>query len=543
MAALRLTRPNGSTRLSRRQVLAAVTLSLSGSLQAACSGNNGPTRKVTLAANAPTSNVAPPAKGGVLRAAYAGDAYPAGAPLTLPSYYINYPVLEQLVRYRHDLTAELVLVDEWDFSTDKTRLVARLKPGLTFHNGAPVTSDDMLFAVDVQANPDKYGVAPGPYGPFAQRVVDKKVLDKRTAEFQFDKPRVNNTDLFVNLPITPATMVADLVAGKDVQGTGPFRFVNMKPNESIRLEANRNWHGTDKEGGPFLDAIDVRIFADADAMGLAFDAGELDLILLAPPNVAARYKAAGQVHIAPKIGVWYLGAVASNPILTDPRIRQALFLAIDRKRLVEELQEGLAGGITAQPWPSTSPAYDPTLDAAFYEPARAMALLREAGFAQSQPLALETYTGPLSPVAEVVQRNLKDVGVRVEIREMDAATFNARWRGRQFTDLFMASHAGANLLPLTLFQRAFPFQAVNPMHYESAEFTDIVSSIESLEPTSDAAKQEYKRFNTLFHEDPWLIPLMPQARVDLVSKNVRGFGDYFVTYEQEANFATIGLKV
>jgi hypothetical protein len=106
----------------------------------------------------------------------------------------------------------------------------------------------------------------------------------------------------------------------------------------------------------------------------------------------------------------------------------------------------------------------------------------------------------------------------------------------------MASHAGSNLAPLTLFQRAYPFQPVNPMNYQSPEFTDIVSNIETLEPSSDAAKQQYARFNTLFREDPWVIPLQPQARVDLVSKNVTGFGDYFITYEQQPNFARIGLK-
>src|SRR5262249_47083195 len=161
---------------------------------------------------------------------------------------------------------------------------------------------------------------------------------------------------------------------------------------------------------------------DEDAMGIAFDAGEVDLMLLAPPNVAARYKASGQVFIAPKIGLWYLGAVTTNPVLADSRVRQGLFLAIDRKRLVEDLQEGLAGAITAQPWPSTSPAYDPALDAALYDPKRAIALLQDAGFAQDRPLLLEIYKGPLNNVAEVVQENLKDVGIHVDIRVMDTAT-------------------------------------------------------------------------------------------------------------------------
>jgi peptide/nickel transport system substrate-binding protein len=520
--------------LSRRQALAAAAIGIPGWLLAACSSLSSPPQSA--------ATEAPAKRFGTLRAAYAGDPYPLGAPLTLPSYYLNYAVLEQLVRYRTNLEPELVLVDEFEYNADSTRLVARLKPGLVFHNGAAVSTDDVMFAVDVQANPDKYGVAPGPYGPFAKRVVAMKALDARSVEFTFDKPRSNNTDLLVNLPITQASAIQDLVAGRNIQGTGPYRFVNMKPKESIRLEANPNWHAADKEGGPLLEAIDVKIFADPDAMGLAFDAGEVDVILLAPPSVAARYKSSGQVFAAPKIGVWYLGAVVTNPLLADPRVRQALFLAIDRKRMVEDLQEGLAGGVTAQPWPSTSPAFDPALESAHYDPNRAMSLLREAGFAQDHPLLLETYNGPLNKVAEVVQDDLKAVGVTVEIHELDEPTFNARWRARQFQDLFMTSHAGSNLLPLTLFQRAFPFQEPNPMYYQSAEYTSIVSGLETAQPTGADARQLYTRFNKLLQEDPWLIPLQPQARVDLVSKNVRGFGDYFITYEQAVNFAKIGLK-
>jgi peptide/nickel transport system substrate-binding protein len=521
-------------KLSRRQALSAGALGLSGWLVAACSA--------VPSAPQTTPTEAPSGRSGTLRAAYAGDPYPLGAPLTLPSYYLNYAVLEQLIRYRNNLEPELVLVDEFEYTPDQTRLVARLLPGLAFHNGAPVSTDDVMFAVDVQANPDKYGVAPGPYGPFAKRVVGMRALDARSVEFTFDKSRSNNTDLLVNLPITQASAIQDLVAGRNIQGTGPYRFVNMKPKESIRLEANPNWHAADKEGGPLLDAIDVKIFADPDAMGIAFDAGEIDLIMLAPPSVAARYKAAGQVYAAPKIGLWYLGAVTTNPLLADPRVRQALFVAIDRKRMVEDLQEGLAGGITAQPWPATSPAFDSTLESAFYDPTRATTLLHAAGFAQDRPLLLETYNGPLNKVAEVVQENLKAVGVSVEIHELDEPTFNARWRARQFQDLFMTSHAGSNLLPLTLFQRAFPFQEPNPMYYQSAEYTSIVSGLETASPTGADAKQLYARFNKLFQEDPWLIPLQPQARVDLISKNVRGFGDYFITYEQAVNFARIGLK-
>src|SRR5262245_34936388 len=125
MAAERSIPPVGSPRFSRRLGLAAGVSGLSAWLLASCSDSEkSATDAQPSSGSAPSANVAPK-RGGVLRAGWAGDAYPAGAPLTLPSYYLNYAVLEQLIRYRNDLKPELVLVDEFEYSAENTRLVAR----------------------------------------------------------------------------------------------------------------------------------------------------------------------------------------------------------------------------------------------------------------------------------------------------------------------------------------------------------------------------------------------------------------------------------
>jgi peptide/nickel transport system substrate-binding protein len=479
----------------------------------------------------------------VLRAGQFGDlVLTFGTPIShgVQNGYILYGVLEPMVRYRGKLEPDLVLLDQFDYNSDNTRLTARLKPDLAFHNGAPVTVDDVFFGVDLVANPDKYGAGASNLVAFAKRIVGMKALDKRTMEFSFDKPRTNMTDLFAQLQITPSAQYQALRSGKDVQGTGPYRFVSWMPETSIRLEANRSWHGTSRDGGPFLDAIDVKVFKDDDARGLAFEAGDLDLVLGAPASLAKRYKGTNQLHTAPKVGTYFLGTVVDNPALTDPRVRQAIFLAMDRKRMVEELQEGLNGNVTAQPWASNSPAFDPKLEDAFYDKNRAMALLREAGFAQPKPLILHIYDGADS-LAQVVQQDLRDIGIDVEIRKLDTPTFNSYISDRKFTDLFISGHAQGNLLPLTTLQQTYHFQIPNPMHYQGQAYADAVAGLESLAPESPEAHVQYDRINRLFLEDPWLIPLQPATRIDLASSRVHGFGKYFVTMLQQVNLGTIGL--
>jgi peptide/nickel transport system substrate-binding protein len=520
-------------RFSRRQVLAATGAGVSAWLLSAAGVFAAPGIAQTTA------------RGGTLRAGQVGDpTFTPAIPLSFgyPNHYLVYGVLEQLIRYRDGLKPELVLAEEFQMNVDNTRLTVRLKPDLTFHNGAPVTPDDVFFAIRFGANPEQFGGGPHLYTTQAKQIVDMKALDARTMEFAFDQTRVDMTDFFAQLQITQAAKIDDLLQGKDIQGTGPYRFVSWTPKQNMRLAANQNWHGTDTEGGPYLDGIDVTIFGDEDARSLAYEAGDLDLITLAAPSFAARYKGTDQAYTAPRIGTYYMGIPADhprlNPVLADRRVRQAFFLAMDRKRLVEELLEGVSGGVTAQPWAKTSPAYDPALDAEFYDPQRAVALLAEAGFSQSQPLTLEAtpfYVGTGLP--EVIQQNLADIGVTIKINVQDAATYQVRWTNWEFTDLFMGVQSFGDLSPLSTLQLEFgPTKTTYTGHQE------IIRNLATLDPSSAEAKAQYTRFNQLYLQDAWHIPLWPFARPDLATSRVAGFGEYFITPLQCANLARVGFK-
>ncbi len=177
------------------------------------------------------------------------------------------------------------------------------------------------------------------------------------------------------------------------------------PGQGYRFEKDTAWHGAKNGAAPLLDAVDVRIFADDQAAGLAIDAGQVDLMLEVEGAVAKRFRDQGQTSIAPKVGLIYAGCNVTNPMLRDPRIRQALFLAIDRERFVTEVGEGF-GQVTVQSWPSTSPACDKALDAPFYDPAKAKQLLSEAGFSQDRPLKVEYTANAFGQVAQLLKENL-----------------------------------------------------------------------------------------------------------------------------------------
>lgn len=223
----------------------------------------------------------------------------------------------------------------------------------------------------------------------------------------------------------------------------------------------------------------------------------------------------------------------NNPLLKDARVRQAMFLAVDRKRFQQELGEGFST-LTSQPWPSTSPAFDPALEVASYDPTKAKDLLKQAGFAQDKPLKLEYAGATYQPQAVVLKENWEAIGVKVDLAPMEANALTAKFTARQLTDLWISGHSFSDMAPLTNFQQTFPYRIPNISYYgepggtSGQDYVAIIKELEALDPLSEQAKAVYKRFNKLFLEEAWLLPFAPYDRIDLVGSKVRGFDGYIL---------------
>ncbi|MHB8576523.1 MAG: ABC transporter substrate-binding protein, partial [Dehalococcoidia bacterium] len=135
-------------------------------------------------------------------------------------------VQEPLIRYRNSLQPEPVLAERFELNSDRTSLTITLRQGLTFHNGAPVTPEDVFFGLDVVLDPAKFGVKGGNFQiiNFVKTITDRKKVDARTMQFTFDRPRVNIADLFAQLEIAQAASYDKLMKGEEIAGTGPNLF-------------------------------------------------------------------------------------------------------------------------------------------------------------------------------------------------------------------------------------------------------------------------------------------------------------------------------
>lgn len=566
-----LGRTNGPTR--RRLLAAGGSFALSaGALGlAACSGGNSgnggkpsgsaPAQRAAsaapaAAASAATAAAASPATAASRPAAATPAPKKGGSATTAQTTdillnnghpFVLYPqnglllsaVHEPLIRYRDDIRPEMVLAERFEFNSDRTQVTIALKPGLTFHNGAPVTPDDVLFGIDVILNPQKHGITANfQVINFAKMIKASQKVDDRTMQFTLDQPRVNFADFFAQVEVVQAATYDKLTSGKDIQGTGPYTFVSWTPNQGYRLEPNKNWWGTTQFGGPWLDAIESKIFADYDAIGLAYESGAVDWAAVTA-QVAKPYQGKNQTATGHKAGLNYVGCVVTNPLLKDSRVRQALFYALDRARFVNEVQEGF-GSVTVQPWPNSSPAFDPALEAPFYDPNKAKDLLKQAGFSQDKPLLLEYATPASDTYAAVVKENFDAVGVKVELKPTEGNAFTARFANRQFADFFISGHSFADLSPLTNFQQTFPYRIPNISYYEAPEYLDIIKQLSTLDPLSDAARAQYKRFNQLWLNDPWLLPMTPNiGGINIISPKMHNIGHTLITIANQQDFGLV----
>lgn len=144
--------------------------------------------------------------------------------------FINAPPVETTIRYRNSLEPELVLADRFEFNRDRSGVVITLKPGLEFHNGAPVTADDLAFGTKLIQDPKAYGVT-GSFQltAFAKAITKINVVSKIEVEFTFDKPRVNMADFFAQLPVVHEASYDETKTGKAISGTGPYVFKQWTP--------------------------------------------------------------------------------------------------------------------------------------------------------------------------------------------------------------------------------------------------------------------------------------------------------------------------
>ncbi|MFQ6029814.1 MAG: ABC transporter substrate-binding protein, partial [Dehalococcoidia bacterium] len=399
----------------------------------------------------PTPSGGPKYGGDINMRAYADtrDWDPLGS-ASLSSVISYSQLYNQVVQYDTVNTSEVIgdLAKSWDISNGGKTFTFHLNEDVKWHDGEDLTADDVVFALSRYYNPEvsigRSGLTRNYVKPVDQGGI--RAIDRNTVEINLEFPsgafiKFLAIDYAKILPKHLLEQGIDLNQGENViqhkSGSGPFILDEYQRGNFYKVSKNPNYF---KEGRPFFDSIDHFIITDASRFMSAFKAGQIDMSnaggasLTPVQNAQLEEDMKGEVvahFLAPAFNVGLMINVKKPPF-DDPRIRKAIYLAIDRQQINDIVLDGTAGETTifmpgmayteedALTWPGVRPKNTP---GGQEDVAEAKRLMAEAGFADGIDITYDVrQVSFYVPTCQVVKEQLKStLGIDGDIRTWESA--------------------------------------------------------------------------------------------------------------------------
>ena len=376
-----------------------------------------------------------PRPGGTLRAVFSADPPtldPAHATDTTSSAVIR-QVFDGLLELDETLTPVPALARSVRVSPDGRVYTFALRPGVRFHNGRELRAADVKYSFERAAKGKRPWVFEKIAGArdftkgAAGAIAGVRVVDDLTVELRLDRPFAPFLHLMAYdaAAVVPRDEVERRGPGfaSHPVGTGAFRFVSWRRDDQVVLE---RFPGHFRGPAP-LERVVFRIIPAEITRFNEYRAGQLDLTDIPTGqcrSVQADPQLRGEAAVWPTLGTHGLRFNVERPPFSDARLRRALAHAIDPTIVVERLLEGCvhpARGIL----PPALPGYSPAIRRPPLDRERAKRLLAEAGYPGGRglgPIAFNFNTGDLNQrIAEVLQAQLREIGVALELRRLDWA--------------------------------------------------------------------------------------------------------------------------
>jgi peptide/nickel transport system substrate-binding protein len=454
----------------------------------------------------------------------------------LNSARVGRRVVETLVTFPEEST-QLVpgLAESWTISKDGLQYTFKLRSGIKFHDGTPLTAAAVKFSIERQINPEHPAAKLGKY-PFANfffgNVKAVEALSDERVAFLLKEPRASFLAILTAGAASIVSPTAVMKAGPDYPlhpvGTGPFKFVSWDRGQRVVLEKNPSyWKFPVK-----LERVIYRPIVEDQARLTELLTGTLDLIVGVPADYVSQLESGGKVALMKQTGahVWYLGINNQKKPFDDKRVRQALNYAVNKDAIVRDVLKGTGTPSRGPVLPNTWAA-DAALKAYPYDPGRAKKLLAEAGYPNGFSTTLwvpESGSGMQAPVAmsTVMQSNLKAVGVNVSLQTMEWGAFLAKLRTKEQELFALSWMAGTEDPDMVMYPLLHSSQwtpnGPNRALYKNEKFDDL---LQQARLTTDQARRAslYKEAQRILVDDaPWVF-VDHEIQIAALGKRVQGF--------------------
>lgn len=446
-------------------------------------------------------------------------------------------VYNGLVKYDKDVKIIGDLAENWDISEDGKLIVFHLRKDVRWHDGHPFTSKDVEFTYRKLIDKS----VKTPYSAAYERVEMLDTPDDYTVKIKYKEsfaPALSSWGMWI--------MPEHLLKNEDLSntkyarcpvGTGPYKFKSWKTGEKIELIANRDYF----EHRPYLDRYIIRIIPDESTVFLELQVQGVDLALLSPLQFTKQtdtpfFRAHFNKFKYPSFSYTYIGFNLTDPRFQDVRVRRAIDLAINKKEIMDTVFFGLAEGLSG-PFLKQSWAYDKNIAPTPYDPVAARAMLADCGWADTDgdgwidmkgkrftfTLLVNQGNGERIKSAELVQRYLSAVGIKMDIRVLEWSAMISEFIGkRRFDAILMGWFLPRDPDNFDVWHSSRTVEGgFNFIGYKNSEVDSLLEEGRSIFVQSKRASI-YRRIHRLIYDDRPCVFLYTQDLLPVVNNRFRG---------------------
>jgi peptide/nickel transport system substrate-binding protein len=428
---------------------------------------------------------------------------------------MSFMLFTNLVKLDEEMNYEPYLADSFWMSEDGLSLTFRIRDGMMWHDGVPVTADDVIWTYEMSVN-EQIAYANLAYFQYVSRVVK---VDDRTVRFEFDTVHSDALMDFTEWSPMPKHLLEDIPPAdmrnapfnRQPVGNGPFRFVSWESNQQVVFEANTDF----VLGRPHIDRVVVRVIPEQTTELTELLTGGIDFMRAVPPAEMRRVEESDDVHAVtyPARSYTFLAWNLRNPLFENAEVRRALTMGIDRQQIVDALLYGYGTVAVSDVMPFQW-EFNDELEPWPYDPEQAREMLATEGWTDhdgdgiidkdGRPFRFTLGTNQGNDLREdivvIVQNDLKQLGIDVEPRLVEWNTFITDLKAKNFEAAVSGWSTDFKFNPTDLFSTEAIEGKYNYPSY-SNPVADSLMEQALMTLDREEAKPLWIRYSEIIHED------------------------------------------
>jgi peptide/nickel transport system substrate-binding protein len=394
------------------------------------------------------------------------------------------------------------VAESWNAEKDATVWTFKIRSGIKFHNGDPLTVDDVVWTYRTILDDPK-----SPVRSYLKAVVAVEKVDDRTVRITTKSPFSTfgrQVSLVSIMPQKAYTEIGSEQFSVAPIGSGPFKVKKWVKDDFLELEAFSDYW----EGAPSVKTVIFRPMPSEAARAAALAAGEIDIVpVLPPPLVDSMSKMDGiNVTKVPSNRVIFIAYNTNTPPLGNIKLRQAILHGIDRETITSKLLRGLGIPI-GQLAPPVTFGHDPSLGVPKYDPDMARKLVKESGY-DGKPILFQYPNNRWAfadQTSQAIVGYLDEIGIKLKLQSMEMAALFPLWIANEIPSMYLFS-MGLSTLDADLLLN-LEYESKTMHSYWSSEEVDRLAMQQRAQPDQELRKKIFSKIWRIDRENAVFAPL------------------------------------